>query len=101
MTEAVLAKSARAQIALQNSGGVRIDLPAGNLTIGQVYTLLPFGNTLYELELTGAQIKLALEQGVGNVLDNAGSTGAYPYGAASAGTSTPRRRSAAGSPTSR
>jgi hypothetical protein len=65
---------------LQNSGGVRIPLPVGDLTIGKAYELLPFANTLYEIELTGAEIKLALEQGLGNVLDNAGSTGAYPYG---------------------
>ena len=45
------------------------------------YELLPFANTLFELEMTGAEIVLALEQGLGNVLDAGGSTGAYPYGA--------------------
>ena len=81
VTEAFLARAFRADIALQNSGGVRIDLPAGDLTIGQAYTLLPFANTLYELELTGAEVELALEQGLSNRLDNGGSTGSYPYGA--------------------
>jgi 5'-nucleotidase len=81
VTEAFLARAFRADIALQNSGGVRIDLPAGDLTIGQAYTLLPFANTLYELDLTGAEIQLALEQGLSNRLDNGGSTGAFPYGA--------------------
>jgi 5'-nucleotidase len=81
VTEAFLRRAFRADIALQNSGGVRIDLPAGDLTIDQAYTLLPFANTLYELDLSGAEIKLALEQGLSNRLDNGGSTGAYPYGA--------------------
>ncbi len=81
VTDAFLARAFRADIALQNSGGVRIDIPAGDITIADAYELLPFANTLYELEMTGAEVVLALEQGLGNVLDAGGSTGAYPYGA--------------------
>jgi 5'-nucleotidase len=81
VTDAFLARAFRADIALQNSGGVRIDIPAGDITIADAYELLPFANTLYELEMTGAEITLALEQGLGNVIDAGGSTGAYPYGA--------------------
>jgi 5'-nucleotidase len=81
VTDAFLARAFRADIALQNSGGVRIDIPAGNITIADAYELLPFANTLFELEMTGAEVVLALEQGLGNVLDAGGSSGAYPYGA--------------------
>ena len=81
VTDAFLARAFRADIALQNSGGVRIDIPAGDITIADAYELLPFANTLYELEMTGAEVALALEQGLGNVIDAGGSTGAYPYGA--------------------
>jgi 5'-nucleotidase len=81
VTDAFLARAFRADIALQNSGGVRIDIPAGDITIADAYELLPFANTLYELEMTGAEVVLALEQGLGNVLDAGGSSGAYPYGA--------------------
>lgn len=81
VTDAFLARAFRADIALQNSGGVRIDIPAGPVTIADAYTLLPFANTLFEIELTGAEIVLALEQGLANPLDNGGSSGAYPYGA--------------------
>ncbi len=81
VTEAFLTRAFRADIALQNSGGVRIDIPAGNITIAQAYELLPFANTLFELEMTGAEVALALEQGLSNVLDKGGSSGAYPYGA--------------------
>lgn len=60
-------------MAIQNAGGVRIDVPAGDITVGTAYTLLPFGNTLVVLELTGAQIVEALEIGVER------SGGAFPY----------------------
>ncbi len=80
VTDAFLDRAFRADIALQNSGGVRIDIPAGDITIADAYELLPFANTLFELEMTGAEIVLALEQGVGNWLDAAGSSGACPYG---------------------
>ena len=81
VTQAFLARAFRADVALQNSGGVRIDIPAGDITIADAYELLPFANTLVELEMTGAEIVLALEQGLSNVLDKGGSSGAYPYGA--------------------
>ena len=81
VTDAFLARAFRADIALQNSGGVRIDIPAGDISIADAYELLPFANTLFELEMTGAEIVLALEQGLANPLDNGGSSGAYPYGA--------------------
>lgn len=70
-----------ADFALQNSGGVRIDIPAGEISIGDAYTLLPFANTMVNLEMTGAEVKQSLEDGVANILDNDGSSGAYPYGA--------------------
>ncbi len=70
-----------ADFALQNSGGVRIDIGSGPITIGDAYTLLPFANTMVNLEMTGAEVKQALEDGVSNILDADGSSGAYPYGA--------------------
>ena len=81
VTDAFLARAFRADIALQNSGGVRIDIETGDISIADAYELLPFANTLYELEMTGAEIVTALEQGLGNVIDAGGSSGAYPYGA--------------------
>jgi len=54
------------QIALENGGGIRWHrlFPAGDITRGDVYELLPFLNTLVMMDLTGAQIKQALENGV-------------------------------------
>ncbi len=50
-------------LALQNAGGVRTDVPQGKISVGAVYTLMPFGNTLFVIDLTGAQVKEALETG--------------------------------------
>lgn len=33
----------------------------GDLTVGEVYEVFPFGNTLYVLDLTGKEIKETLE----------------------------------------
>lgn len=83
VTDAFLARAFRADIALQNAGGVRIVVPAGEISIATAYEILPFSNTLVELELTGAEIVQTLEEGVANFVDNSdGSDGSYPYGSA-------------------
>ncbi|HXS83099.1 MAG TPA: 5'-nucleotidase C-terminal domain-containing protein [Methylomirabilota bacterium] len=53
---------AKVDIALQNPGGMRADLNEGPITRGEVYAVMPFDNTIVTMELTGAQVKLALEQ---------------------------------------
>ena len=77
VARSMLAKAAavglKPDLALQNAGGIRTDLLSGSLTVGQVQTLLPFANTLYLLELTGKEIREALNHGV------ARSGGAFPY----------------------
>lgn len=81
VAEAFLAQGQRyggADIALQNAGGVRIDIPAGDITVGNVYTLLPFKNLLVRMTLTGAEVKATLEDAVDSVMNGTG-TGAYPY----------------------
>ncbi|UXH44004.1 5'-nucleotidase C-terminal domain-containing protein [Rossellomorea vietnamensis] len=49
-------------IAFMNPGGIRANLDEGELTWGDLYTMLPFGTNLVKLSLTGAEIKEALEQ---------------------------------------
>jgi 5'-nucleotidase / UDP-sugar diphosphatase len=51
-----------AQIALENAGGIRGDIPAGPLTRNQVITAVPFVNSLVTMNLTGAQLRELLEQ---------------------------------------
>jgi len=48
------------QIALANTGGIRTDLPAGPITYGKLFEILPFENTLVTLNLTGTQLKRTL-----------------------------------------
>lgn len=82
VAEAFLSASKRADFALQNAGGVRIPIPAGPLSMNTAFTLLPFTNVLVEMNLTGAQVVAALEDGVSSHLDAAvPSDGAHPYAA--------------------
>ena len=81
VAQAFLAQSLTSDIAIQNAGGVRIDVPAGDVTIKTAYTLLPFANTLTELTMTGAEINAVLEDALDYALMTGGSTGAYPYAA--------------------
>ncbi|MBC7319782.1 5'-nucleotidase C-terminal domain-containing protein [bacterium] len=74
ITDAMLAKAkvVNAVIAIQNGGGIRASIPKGKVTLGQIMTVLPFGNYLVALDLTGQQIIEALENGVSQVKDLAG-----------------------------
>ena len=60
-------KGYEADVALTNAGGIRTQLPAGDITKKGLYTLLPFPNTLVVVEVTGEELKQALENGVGGV----------------------------------
>lgn len=66
-----------ADIALQNGGGVRVDVANGAITVGTVYTVLPFRNTLVTLTMSGAEVKAAVEDAMTSVVS--GNTGSYPY----------------------
>ena len=60
------------QIAIQNGGGLRASIDAGEVTMGEVLTVLPFQNTLATFQLKGADVIAALENGVSQVEDGAG-----------------------------
>ena len=78
VAKAFMTVTPTADIAIQNGGGVRVDVAAGDYTIADAYTLLPFSNTLVTLEMTGAEIIAVLEDALEYALVD-GSTGAYPY----------------------
>lgn len=48
-------------IALQNGGGIRDSIGVGDITYGEVLTVLPFGNSLAIMNLSGKEIKDTLE----------------------------------------
>ncbi|MEM1376655.1 MAG: 5'-nucleotidase C-terminal domain-containing protein [Pseudomonadota bacterium] len=60
------------QVAIQNGGGLRASIDAGQITMGEVLTVLPFQNTLATFQLSGADIVAALENGVSRLEDGAG-----------------------------
>ena len=53
-----------ADIAITNGGGVRAPLMAGIITVGDMYTILPFDNTLVTMEMKGSDIIKVLEHGI-------------------------------------
>lgn len=59
----VMREQAGADLAFQNAGGLRADLPEGNVTKGDVLDAFPFVNSIVTLELTGSQVREVLEQG--------------------------------------
>lgn len=65
-------RSYNTTISLQNGGGVRASIEAGPITTGQLIDVQPFGNTLYVMDVTGAELRAALENGVSQWEQGAG-----------------------------
>jgi len=57
-----------ADVAITNGGGIRASIGIGDVTLGDIITVLPFGNIIATKDLTGQQILDTLEY----------ATGAYP-----------------------
>jgi 2',3'-cyclic-nucleotide 2'-phosphodiesterase (5'-nucleotidase family) len=58
VTDAMLATAPGADIAVSNSGGgLRADLPAGPLTYGSVFEVIPFDNVLVRVRITGRELR--------------------------------------------
>ncbi|WP_271948004.1 bifunctional metallophosphatase/5'-nucleotidase [Ruegeria faecimaris] len=69
VADAMLARVADqgVHIAIANSGGLRASIDPGDVTMGEVLTVLPFQNTLSTFEISGQGIVDALENGVSQV----------------------------------
>jgi 5'-nucleotidase / UDP-sugar diphosphatase len=73
-----------ADFALTNAGGVRKQLETDGTTariikMEDVFTIQPFPNELIVVSITGADMQMALEQGVQNWIDQLNSDGSHPY----------------------
>ncbi len=66
-TADVTKSAGQADFGLQNSGGLRIDIPKGNVTVGQIWTLMPFDNEINTVDMTGEQVKTVLEYMVSGI----------------------------------
>jgi len=62
----IMKDKAGVQIAMTNGGGLRTNIPAGEITAGKLYEVMPFDNTLYTMKLSGADIKANIEHGIMN-----------------------------------
>ena len=87
VADAMRAKYPGVEAAITNSGGLRQDLlfappsageQPGEITWGEVFGVLPFGNRTVIMTLTGAQLTTALLNGVSPACDPGINTGRFP-----------------------
>jgi 2',3'-cyclic-nucleotide 2'-phosphodiesterase (5'-nucleotidase family) len=57
--------AAKGDVAIMNNGGIRTELRAGEATYGSLFEIQPFGNVLYSLTMTGAQLRGLIEAMLG------------------------------------
>ncbi|HSK00917.1 MAG TPA: bifunctional UDP-sugar hydrolase/5'-nucleotidase [Kofleriaceae bacterium] len=57
MSDLMLVARPDAQVSLTNGGGLRADLPAGELEYGQLYEVIPFDNRFAIVEMKGAHLR--------------------------------------------
>ena len=74
VTDAMLdrVKDQGVQFAITNGGGLRASIDEGDVTMGEVVTVLPFQNTLATFELKGSDVVASLESGLSQIEDGAG-----------------------------
>ncbi|MCD5410627.1 MAG: 5'-nucleotidase C-terminal domain-containing protein [Clostridiales bacterium] len=65
-----------AEVAFTNGGGIRASIEAGPISRGDIVKVLPFGNAIEVLEISGADLKAALNHGT-RVIEE-GLTGSFP-----------------------
>lgn len=63
----IIRKESGAETAIINGGGLRTSILKGPVTVGSVYSVLPFNNYILSIRLTGQQIRDALEYGVSGI----------------------------------
>jgi 5'-nucleotidase / UDP-sugar diphosphatase len=56
-------KAAETDISMTNAGGLRADIPAGPITVGQILAMYPFENPIVRMSVTGNEIIQMLEHG--------------------------------------
>ncbi|MFF2019142.1 5'-nucleotidase C-terminal domain-containing protein [Paenibacillus sp. NPDC058177] len=59
-------------VSIQNGGGIRAGINKGNISLGDVLTVMPFSNSLVALKVTGQEIIESLENGVSGLESDQG-----------------------------
>lgn len=69
----IMRSAVAADVAVTNGGGIRASIKPGPITLGAIYSAIPFDNTLVKLEVKGSDLLAALERGVSAYPKEAGS----------------------------
>lgn len=59
-----LAELGQTQIGYINGGGIRNPLDAGPITMGELYSIFPFDNTLVTMKISGMDLKNVIQHGI-------------------------------------
>ncbi|MFV0504263.1 MAG: 5'-nucleotidase C-terminal domain-containing protein [Lachnospirales bacterium] len=59
-------------LVLVNGGGIRATIESGDVTLGDLITTLPYGNTIITKEIKGSDFKAAVEHGIQSYPEPAG-----------------------------
>lgn len=63
-TTKLMAEAAGVQIGITNGGGIRTPIEKGSITMGKMYEVFPFDNTLVTMKLKGSDLKRVIEHGI-------------------------------------
>ncbi|MCC6931806.1 MAG: bifunctional metallophosphatase/5'-nucleotidase [Deltaproteobacteria bacterium] len=80
LTDAMLwtFRNQKPDFAILNGGAMRASIPAGDITLGQVFEALPFGNDTAVFKLKGSDVRKMLEHGLSCATDRqASGTGRF------------------------
>lgn len=62
----VIRRETNADIVFINGGALRTSIPQGDITVGKLWEVLPFNNTVCTMSMTGSQINEVLQHGINN-----------------------------------
>lgn len=65
VADAMLNAHPKYDFAVTNSGGLRQDIAAGTVTVGDLISAFPFPNTIVQLEMKGSDLRIMFEHGAG------------------------------------
>ena len=65
VADAMINAQPEADFAVTNSGGLRQDIDAGAVTVGELISAFPFPNTIVKLEMKGSDMRAIFEHGAG------------------------------------
>lgn len=61
-TADIIKNKGNADVGLQNNGGIRVDIPKGDITVGTIFYLMPFDNVVTTVKMNKAQLTKVFEE---------------------------------------